>query len=103
MALMSISELTGLTGDERAHLQAMEDAFQDVILAHAVTVSGTGLDAQLLARATVTLLLTLTARQAHQIAESCEEEVDSAAFAVLADGAFQWAISRASQAQNLLH
>lgn len=102
MALMSISELTALTGETREHLQAAEDAFQDVILANTVTASGKGLDIELLARATVTLILTVAARQAQQNAESSGQKIDPCAFAELADSAFKWGICRI-QSRNILH
>jgi hypothetical protein len=103
MALMSISELTGLTGDEREHLQAMEDSLHDVIHAQALAAAANKLDSSLLAKATITLLLTLAAREALHCSQSTGKPIDSNAFAKVATEAVHWAIARPSIAPNILH
>ena len=99
MSLMRIEELTSLGPAEREHLQQLEDALHDALLAGQLQAKENGLDTERMARAATTLLLALTARNAiDAVAEVTKKE-----FGALASDVLGWARDRAKDRPKLWH
>lgn len=103
MPLMTNQDLIVLTGATRNHLQSIEDALRDVLLANMMTATANQLDTDLIAKATITLLLTLAARESLQIFEANAVKADPEKFGNLAKEALEWAVMRTSPTPAILH
>jgi hypothetical protein len=79
---------------ERDHLQALEAAISQTLSASAAAASQKSLDQELIAKATVTLLMTVSARQAVDVSKNFKEPVRTVKFASLARDALLWAQRR---------
>ena len=102
MPLINVRDLISIKGSAREHMQSLEDALRDVLLAKGLDASSLP-EADLIARATITLLLTLAAREAMKAFDANRAEADLAGFGKLAADALAWAVHRDKSAPEILH
>ena len=99
MSLMRIEELTSLGPVEQDHLQQLEDALHDALLASQLQAQENGLDTERMACAATTLLLALTARSAiDAVAEVTKKE-----FGALGSDVLGWALDRSKDRPKAWH
>lgn len=91
MAFPSIDDVSRIETPEREHLRGADEALRDVVLASAITAAANDLDETLIAEATVTMLLTLAAREFTKTRGGGARHDD---FARLCHGALEWALRR---------
>jgi hypothetical protein len=86
--------LQNIDKPERDHLQALDAAISQALSASAAAASRKNLDQELIAKATVTLLMTVSARKAVDVSKTFKEPVRIVKFASLAKDALLWAQRR---------
>jgi hypothetical protein len=94
MSYLTIEELLRLKSPERAHIRKVDDALRDVFTWNLMTATMSKLDEELIARATVTLVLASAAREALAVCNRSEKPFNVNAFARLARDVANWAQSR---------
>lgn len=94
MEFLGHNQLVMLDGDLQQHLTQLEDAVQDALLASAVAAKVNQLDVDLIAKATLPLVISVLAREYLELCEQAECEPEQAEFTQLADAAYTWASSR---------
>jgi hypothetical protein len=94
MSYFSIEEVLRLKSPERPHIRKVDDALRDVLMWNLMTASMSKLDEELIARATVTLVLAGAAREALAVCDRLEKPFNVNAFAKLARDVASWAQSR---------
>lgn len=103
MPFAHISDLQSINGPEREHLQYVDDALTSLVRKNASLARDGALNLDVISNATVTLLLTVAAREALVVAEQSGQHVESADFERLAKEALSWAISRSVASQKEIH
>lgn len=103
MNFLNNSEMSALGDDERDHLTRLEEAIQDALLASAVTAKANQLDVDLIARATLPLVLSVVAREYLTTCEQHESEPTLAEFRQLSEGAYLWSIKRGNGTEKTHH
>ncbi|OJY02736.1 MAG: hypothetical protein BGP04_05285 [Rhizobiales bacterium 62-17] len=103
MPFACISDLQSIKGPEREHLQHIDDALTNVVRENALLARDGALNLDVISNATVTLLLTVAAREALVVAEQTGQRIDSATFERLAKEALSWAIRRSGASEKEVH
>ena len=84
MSFLSFDKLRAITDPERDHLRQTDEALRDVLLANRLAAKTNNLDIDLIERATITLLMHLSARQAIEKANGTKRPLDTTGFVKLA-------------------
>jgi hypothetical protein len=100
MPLLGIHAVVALQNRERKHLLRVDEAIRDVLGASMVSASANELNAALVGKATVTLLLIAAAREALSSCGPDNSDFDCRAFCDLATEAAAWMLRR-SKASDL--
>jgi hypothetical protein len=90
----SIETIRSIDEPERNHLQALDEAIIQALSASSAAASRKNLDQELIAKATVTLLLTATARHAVDVSKRFKISAKPLNFGSLAEQALHWAQQR---------
>ncbi|HEV2572428.1 hypothetical protein [Methylocella sp. CPCC 101449] len=95
--------MQSIKGPEREHLQHIDDALTNVVRENALLARDGALNLDVISNATVTLLLTVAAREALVVAEQTGQRIDSATFERLAKEALSWAVRRSGASEKEVH
>ncbi len=90
MALPRMNEIEVLPGAERIYLANLEQALEGFVSRMPSTIPADVVDADLIARATVTIFLVIAARCAQDVGKKQRITISKREFGRLAEDALQW-------------
>lgn len=96
MPLLAVHTILALQNSERQHLREVDEAIRDVLIVNAMAASANGLDAAIVGKATVTVLLVAAIREAMLSCERANRTFDFMAFCDVATEAATWMATRSS-------
>jgi len=94
MSYLSIEQVLRLKNPERSHLRKVDEALHELLVRNLMTASLNKLDEDLVARATMTLVLANAAREALAVCEREKKPFSIRAFTKLAREVASWAMTR---------
>jgi hypothetical protein len=94
MSYLSIEEVLQLKDPERSHIREVDDALRELLMRNLMTASINKLNEDLVARATMTLVLANAAREALALCEGHEKPFNIQMFSKLARDVAGWTLSR---------
>jgi len=96
----SVQALQSIQGPIRDRLHGLDRAIAQMLTANSAAARFQGLNEELLATATITLLLTVAARHRVDVAKRFEDPATPETFGALAQDALRWAMERLSSSHN---
>jgi hypothetical protein len=94
MSYLSIEQVLRLKNPERSHIRKVDEALHELLVRNLMTASLNKLDEDLVAQATMTLVLANAAREAVAICERQNKPFSVRAFSKLAREVAGWAVAR---------